>query len=306
MRLKRYRPQILLLLGAVITMGSIGWELTRMNPQTSYLVEPWSMRGYESVHGSVVFTIGALVFVAGLLTTFEASMKPLFSRILALLMGAAAIGMALVYGTAERTMGGGFIGWAVAIVAAYIIRRSVAGLLPKALPKASSTVISTIGFAIIIGGAVLLNVLLFGNDRSAKPWVWVTIAAALLVGLAVVGRHAELSANRMLIFSTVGGGMAIALSAAAARMNLLAAQLEESGVAGQYKDTQITSGYFLALFGMLLAFVGAVSLWATRRDVIINRLRAERQRAAAEASAAEIQAALELAQQHQREARAGK
>ncbi len=292
----------MLLLGALLTMGSIAWELTRMHPQTSYLVEPWSMRGFESVHGSVIFTIGALILVTGLLTTFEFSLQPLYSRLLAVLMAASAIGVAVIYGSDERIMGGGILGWGLAVVGGYIIK----GIARPYVPKLSTTANTSISVGIVVVGALVLNLVLLGNARSAAPWVWVTIAAVIALGLSVTGKNAELSANRMLIFSTVGGGAAMALSAAAARTNLLDAQFIESAVKGQYKDTQITSGYFLALFGMLIAFVGAVSLWANRRDIIINRLRAERQRAAAEASAAEIQAALELAQQHQREARAGK
>jgi len=277
-----------------------------MHPQTSYLIEPWSLRGFETIHGSVIFTIGALLLVAGLLTTFEFSLNAAYSRGIALLMGVGAVGVAAIYGTDDRAMGGGIIGWALAILAGYILRKAVAKVLPNLLPELSATIHSLIGLAVLVVGALVLNLLLFGGERTAKPWVWVAIVAALLAGLAVVGQHAELSANRMLIFTTVGGWLTIALSAAAARVNLLDAQLEESLLQGQYKDTQITSGYFIALLGMLIVFVGAVSLWAKRRDVIINRLRAERQREAAEASAAEIQAALEIAQQHQRQARTGR
>lgn len=301
--MKRYRPQMLLLLGATITMGSIVWELTRMHPQTSYIVSPWSLRGYESVHGSVSFTIGALIFAIGVLTVMEFSLQPLYSRLLAVLMAAAALGVAVLYGTDERTMGGGVIGWIAAVLGGWILSRAVKPLTPKVNP----TVDSLVSIGIVVVGAIILSVVLLGTSRSAQPWVWVALASAILAGLSITGKHAALSANRMLIFCTVGGGMAIALSAAASRMNLIQAQLEESGaagLAGQYKDTQVTSGYFLAVLGMLIAFVGAVSLWAKRRDIIINRERAERQRAAAEASAAEIKAALDLAQQHQREARA--
>lgn len=296
----------MLVVGSLLTMASIAWELTRMHPQTSYLIEPWSLRGFETIHGSVIFTIGALLLVAGLLTTFEFSLNAAYSRGIALLMGVGAVGVAAIYGTDDRAMGGGIIGWALAILAGYILRKAVAKVLPNLLPELSATIHSLIGLAVLVVGALVLNLLLFGGERTAKPWVWVAIVAALLAGLAVVGQHAELSANRMLIFTTVGGWLTIALSAAAARVNLLDAQLEESLLQGQYKDTQITSGYFIALLGMLIVFVGAVSLWAKRRDVIINRLRAERQREAAEASAAEIQAALEIAQQHQRQARTGR
>jgi hypothetical protein len=284
-------------------MGSIGWELARMHPQTSYLVEPWALRGYESIHGSVVFTIGALVFLTGLLTSFEFALEKLPSRLIAGAMAVAAVGVAVIYGNEERTMGGGIIGWTLSAVAAYIVIKTLAKAIPKVLPNASPSVLTATKLVVFVAATLVVNLIL-GSSRNAQPWVWVAIVAVLALGLAITGQHSELAANRMLVFSRVGALLAIALSAAAARVNLLAAQVEQMGVSGQYKDTQITSGYFVALLGMLIAFVGAVSLWATRRDVIINRLRAERQRAAAEASAAEIQAALELAQQHQREARA--
>lgn len=281
-----------------------------MDPQTPYLVEPWSLRGYESIHGSIVFTIGLLIGLAGLATIWGRSKEPAFSRIIAVAMGAGAIGLAAIYGTDEVTMGGGFLGWIMAAIGGYVIKAAIGPYVSKLSLTAASNeaarsairILSSL--AIFALATVALNVTLFGTERDALPVVWVTLGAALLVGLAITGTPAELAANRMLIFSTVAGGWAIALSAAAMRTNLLAAQFELDGIAGQYKDTQITSGYFIALFGTLLAFVGATSLWAKRRDIIISQQRAEQQRAAAVASAAEIQAALELAQQHQRESRA--
>ncbi len=308
--MKRNRPQLLLLVGSAVTMASIVWELARMDPQTSYLVQPWSQRGFESIHGSVVFTIGALLALAGLATIWERSKEPAVSRIIAAAIGVGAIGLAAVYGTDDKTMGGGFLGWILAVVGGYVIKAAVKPYVAKLdLGSRSNETIQTVtrillSLAIFAVATIVLYVTLFGPERDALPVVWVTLAALLLVGLAVTGKPAELAANRMLIFSTVVGGWTIALSAAAMRTNLLAAQVELDGIAGQYKDTQITSGYFIALFGVLMAFVGATSLWANRRDIIINQQRAERQRAAAVASAAEIQAALELAQQHQRESRA--
>ena len=297
--MKRYRPQLLLLTGAATTMASIAWELTRMNPATSYVVEPWSERGYEVVHGSVTFTIGALLFLAGLLAMWERSKQPMYSRLIAALMGAGAIGIAAIYGTDEKTMGGGFTGWVIAALGGYVIRSAV----KPYLPQSNSTVRSLLSIGVFAIVTVALNAAVLGTPRDALPVVWVSIGAILLVGLAVTGKPTALAANRMLIFSTVAGGAAISLSAAAARNHLLESQFALDGIVGQYKDTQVTSGYFIAIFGILLSFVGAVSLWAKRRDIIINQQRAEKQRAAAEASAAEIQAALEIAQQHQREAR---
>jgi hypothetical protein len=225
-------------------------------------------------------------------------------------MGAGAIGLAAIYGNDEKTMGGGFLAWVLAIVGGYVIRAAAAPYLSKlSLGPGSSetaqTAVRVLGsIATFLVATIALYAVVFGPERDALPVVWVGLATVLIVGVAVTGKPAELAANRMLIFSVVAGGWSIALSAAAIRTNMLVAQRELDGIAGQYKDTQVTAGYFIALVGMLLAFVAATSLWAKRRDIIINQQRAARQRAAAEASAAEIQAALELAQQHQREARA--
>jgi hypothetical protein len=304
--LKRYRPQILLVIGAVITMASISWELVRMNPNTTYLVEPWSRRGYQSVHGSVIFTIGGLALIFGLLTMLKVSLEPLWSRLIALVMGIGVAVAAILYGGADTTMGGGVIGWAAALLGAYIVASGVRRSLPDM--SSAARVLTTIGVFVV--AAVGLNLLIFGTSRDAGPWVWVTLASALAFGLAATGKHPQLSANRMLMLMTTFGWIAIAVSAAAARTNLIAAQRAQSiaqtgsAIVGDYKDVQVTSGYFIALFGMLVAFIAAVSMWAKRRDIIINQERAERQRAAAEASAAEIKAALEIAQRHQREARA--
>lgn len=295
--MKRYRPQILLILGAVLTMASIAWELVRMAPDTTYIVTPWSLRGYESVHGSVTFTLGGLALIYGVIAMLPISIKPLWSRLFALVMAIGAVIVAVLYGGGERTMGGGILGWALAILGGYIVAKAIKNSLPSSF-NSTATTLTMLGSVAV--AALLLNLLIFGASRSAQPWLWVAIAAAIAFGLSITIRHPQLSANRMLMLMVSGGWAAIALSAAAVRTSLLVAQTKP----GDYKDVQVTSGYFIALFGMLIALIGAISLWAKRRDIIITEERAARQRAAAEASAAEIQAALELAQRHQREARA--
>jgi hypothetical protein len=278
-------------------MASIAWELVRMSPDTTYIVTPWSMRGYESVHGSVTFTLGGLVLIYGLITMLPISIKPLWSRLFALVMAIGAVIVAVLYGGGERTMGGGILGWALALFGGYIVGRAIKNSLPSSL---ESTTTTPIMLGSVVVSAFLLNLLVFGASRTAQPWLWVAIAAAIAFGLSITIRHPQLSANRMLMLMVSGGWVAIALSAAAARTGLLVTQTNP----GDYKDVQVTSGYFIALFGMMIALIGAISMWAKRRDIIITEERAERQRAAAEASAAEIKAALELAQKHQREARA--
>lgn len=272
-----------------------------MRPDTRYVVEPWAVRGYQSVHGSVIFTVGALALIYAVVTMLEISLQPLWSRVFTVLMGVGTVGAAWLYGGSEASMGGGVVGWLVAIFGGYIAAKAARATLTSLDSTARAGVM--LGTAVAV--TLLLNFLVLGESRTALPWVWIAVATVFVLGLAVTGKHPQLSSNRMLIYMAAGGWTTIAVSAAAARVNLLAAQVEQSGTSlvGDYNDTQVTSGYFLALLGMLIVLVGAISMWASRRDIIINQERAERQRAAAEASAAEIRAALELAQAHQRQAR---
>ncbi|MGI9667532.1 MAG: hypothetical protein ACR2N2_10570, partial [Acidimicrobiia bacterium] len=60
-----------------------------------------------------------------------------------------------------------------------------------------------------------------------------------------------------------------------------------------YKDTQAAGGWWLAGLGATILFVGAVGLWAKRRDVVAAIARARKQREAAETSAKEIADAAE-------------
>ena len=101
---------------------------------------------------------------------------------------------------------------------------------------------------------------------------------------------AELGVARILIISVAFAWFVEAVSAGAARSTLIRLQLETTGSAAQYKDAQITSGMILAFFGFALAFVGAVALWAGRRDQIAAQQRASQQRAAAEDSLSQIAA----------------
>ncbi len=299
--MKRYRPQLLLIFGAVLTMASIVWELVRMAPDTTYIVNPWALRGYQSVHGSVTFTIGAIALIYGLISMLDIALKPTWSRVMAVVMAAGVIAIAAIYGGPQRSMGGAVLGWVMAVIAGYIVAKAVRNVLPSSWHSSGKNLIQ---LATLVVASLLLSVLLFGSAHTAAPWFWIGIAALLALGLSITGRHPQLAANRMLMFLSAGGWLAIALSAAAARTSLLDAQVEKSiaetgsRLVADYKDVQVTSGYFVALFGMLIVVIGSISLWAKRRDIIINAERAERQRAAAEASAAEIKAALEIAQQH--------
>jgi hypothetical protein len=80
--------------------------------------------------------------------------------------------------------------------------------------------------------------------------------------------------------------------AGAVRSALLNMQLQQMGIAAEYRDIQMTAGVLIAWAGGLLAFAGAVALWARRRDELAERTRAGRQLAVAEISARELQEAV--------------
>jgi protein-S-isoprenylcysteine O-methyltransferase Ste14 len=72
------------------------------------------------------------------------------------------------------------------------------------------------------------------------------------------------------------------------------------GIGAQYKDTQAAAGWWLAGFGTFVIFIGAVGLWAKRRDIVAAIARAKKQRKAAEISTREIEEAAEAyAREHE-------
>ena len=148
-----------------------------------------------------------------------------------------------------------------------------------------------------------LSVLLFraaviGNEITIAVPFLTFLAFAVLGALSLTVPPRGLAANRMLLAATVVGGMIITLSAGALRETLQRMQVETEGVSAQYKDIQVGAGWFIALFGVLVLFVGGVGLWAKRRDLMIAQIRARRQREAAEKSAQEIKESYE---QYERE-----
>jgi hypothetical protein len=75
---------------------------------------------------------------------------------------------------------------------------------------------------------------------------------------------------------------------ASLRVTLDQAQLDATGLTAEIKNLQITSGVLWAWFGGLVAFVGAVGLWAQRRDEIIAVERARKQQEAARESESQL------------------
>jgi len=64
--LKHPWSKIAITLGSAIVMVSVVWEMARTNPAYGFLVEPWSLRGYELDQGWTYFAIGAALLLLAL------------------------------------------------------------------------------------------------------------------------------------------------------------------------------------------------------------------------------------------------
>jgi len=292
--------KIAVTLGPVIVMASIVWEYARTNPAYGFLVEPWSLRGYEMDQGWTYFAVGAALLLLSLVVIpGRAVQVPYSATVVGITTVIAAI-LGFVFGADSITITFSFFVSTILSLALWLMayRTFKSLVLPRvpSLDRFSIRTLINLGVLIVVFAIVFLT--LGGRSVSLDSGLAVFIGVGLLALFALATAPHGLAANRLLIYLSVGGGAVIALSGASLRTTLQEAQIEAIGVGGQYKDLQVGYGWFLALTGILILFVGAVALWATRRDVIIARNRAREQRAAAEKSAQEIREAYE---QYERE-----
>ncbi len=296
--MKRDWARLLTLGGAIMVMQSLFWEYARMKPDNNYLVNPWSTRGLDSIHGVVFAVIGAALLVAGLVIGSKFTRDPRNSLIVVAGVVVAAVLFTVVFAGGETaTVGGGLGGIVLGLLIGYTIyvaaqrvteRQYGAGSSQARLLKGGT---GTLLLLVALGIGTVLSNAIFGDGREFAAPVAVLILMALIGALVSLMREVAMAANRMLIATTIVAGTAIGLSGAAVRSTLVRLQAEGGNIPGQYRDTQVTWGYFLANIGVVVFFMGAVMLWARRRDVVQAQQRAAKQRAAAEASAAELAAA---------------
>ncbi len=284
--------------GALVVVISIVWEFARMQPDNNYLANPWAHRGYESVHGTIFATIGLVLLVAVLLVASKASQSLWNSLAIVAAMIIAGWLIALVFaGGEDVTVASDSI---VAFLLAVAIGIGIAfGATRYAEARSLDAVANTLGgatgtlikMAIIFVVTILLG-LIIGDEMTVPAHVGILIIMVLLGVVTSLMKTPSMAANRMLIASALVAGTAIGFSGAAIRSTLIRLQSEtDPFIPGQYRDTQVTWGYFLANIGVILVFIGAVMLWARRRDIVQSQQRAAKQREAAEASARELAAA---------------
>ena len=298
--MKQNWSKIAITVGPVIVMAAVAWEMARTNPAYGFLVEPWSLRGYELDQGWTYFAIGLALLLLALAVTPKRSVEVGYS--------AAVVALGTIAGTVlVATFGPNVVAITFSMLVVTLLSLLLSIMLYRtfkslALPRIPALDRFVVRVSIGLGTLVLIFVVI--NSTVGSTTVELSPGVAAFAGLGLLGLFAlatvphGLAANRFLIYVSVLGGAAIGLSGGSLRTSLREAQVETIGVAAQYKDVQVGYGWFIALVGIIILFVGAVALWATRRDIIIARSRARAQRAAAEKSAQEIK---ESHEQYERE-----
>jgi len=280
--------------GSLLIVISALWEYVRMNPDYRFIVEPWSLRGYETTQGRVVVAIGI-----GLLLLSVATLRENASlRFAATAAGIAWLAAIFIADLADPDPVDLELAVPMAIaltaVGSWIVVASGFALAGDRIPTSRRSLIRAGAWIVItlIVYLVLVAPNIVGSSSTMEVPVLIAIAYGIVLLGAVAGRPQELSTVRVLLVSVVGGWIYITTMAGAVRSSLVTEQMAETGVAASYKDTQITSGIMIAFIGSLIVFAGAASIWAERRDRLTVLARAKRQHEAALESAAELESAV--------------
>ncbi len=305
--MKQNWSKIAIALGPAIVMVSIVWEMARTNPAYNFLVEPWAMKGYEMDQGWTYLAVGVVLLLMGLAVISKKAVEVPYSAAVVAFATVAATVLAVVYG--PETISITFSSVIVAIltlILTLVIYRTFKSLVLPRVPALDRFIIRVvIGLGTLVGIFLILSVSLGGSTIDTSPGLATFVAVGLLGLFALATPPHGLASNRMLIYASVLGGAVIGMSGGSLRTTLLDAQVATIGLSGQYKDVQVGMGWFIALLGIMILFVGSVALWATRRDLIIARSRAREQRAAAEKSAKEIRESYEQYEREKAAATAG-
>ncbi len=296
--MKKNWTKIAIALGPAIILASVVWEVARVNQSFGFVITPWSIRGYESDHGMVFATLAILLLIGGLAVSWEGAMKNRTSIAIAAYFVVASTVYAFLLADREITLTVTTVmGVAVAVVLATAISLALRSTLGQRVRFFRRAMLSfLIVFALVFG---LLASTIVGSELELETWVIVLFVALLTGGLSIAIQPIGLAANRVLIVTSVAAWGVVVMSAGAMRQHLIETQMMtvqadgSVGISAQYKDVQAAPGWWLAGLGATILFVGAVGLWARRRDIVATHARAKRQRAAAEISAREIQEAAE-------------
>jgi hypothetical protein len=272
----------------LIMAASVLWEYVRVEPTYRFVIEPWSLRGYELSQGLVIAAGAIGIAILTLLISRGVIKETLASSATAI--GFVALGgvvLAILADAKEVKMP-----FPVHVALAAIGGVVTIALLERFIPEEWQKRRRLARFGMWLVGFV---VLLFGVVgpllQNEQPfWVFVALAGVMLGGLVLFRPPAQLAGLRMTINAIVAIWIMSMTMAASLRQALMEQQFEQNGISASILDLQITSGVLIAWFGGLLGFVGAVGLWAKRRDQIIAHERARKQQAAARESQEQLTA----------------
>lgn len=282
------RPLTLLTIGMVVMGTSAAWEYARVRPDYPFLVSPWSMRGYEFTQGWVIAVCSAVILTLALLLAFGVIKETTPHAIgVVVFVALFATGVGVVTGVDGVVVGGlGLI--LLAFLAATTVGIATANYLPKTMAKRYRNAIK-VAVWIVGTGVILIGVLnpIFGG-KQRPLWLVLLVVFSIVGTFTLIRPPRALAPWRSVINSIFAVWILATTMAASLRAELSELQLAQNGFRAEVGDIGITSGVLLAWGGGLLALVGAVGLWAKRRDEIAAKERARRQQEAARESEAQL------------------
>jgi hypothetical protein len=288
---KRNRSFFLILLGTGLMAISVFWEYARVKPDYRFIVEPWSIRGYETTQGWVI-AAGALAALALALPLSLHLLKgKLIESLLVAGLATAFVALAAVLADAPDQQPGGMLVWGLAFLLGVAVVALVSRLLPEEALGSwrKPTLFGVFAGITVLAGLVVYHQLL--ASRTVPLWMLLLILMVTLDIMLISRRPQELAPYRLLLVGVTLVWIVALVCAGALRSTLLRLQLDAMGIGAEYRDIQITSGILITWAGGMLAFAGAVALWARRRDELEEHSRAGQQLAVAAVSAAEQQEA---------------
>jgi hypothetical protein len=278
--------------GGIMVVVSILFEYVRMAPTYRLIVEPWSIRGYDLTQGKVVAALGVAAIVLSILAAAPRG-STVFNVIVAFATWLAAVLIAQFPDPPPVDISvPAFIGITVSVIIAYMIAATVVTLLGERLHKRARRywlLATTIAVFLLAYLTVVEPELVSPSRAEVDLSIIVAVVFGILLFSAVVAPPRELAVARIAINSALVSWIVIATLSGGTRARLVQAQIEEMGVSGTYRDTQITSGLMIAFAGMIIVFLASVGTWARKRDRLQILARARRQQEAAAQSAAELE-----------------
>jgi len=289
-KILKNRALVMTILGMAIMAQSVLWEYVRVEPTYRFIVEPWSLRGYELTQGLVIAAAAIGIAIFTLLVVRGVIKETLLSSGLAVGAGVAFAVVITIMSNPNDVKMPFPIHVGLSVIGAVVVVALLEGFIPKEWDRRRR--LTRIGMW--LAAAI---VLLFGVVgpilKSEQPfWIFVAVAGIVVGALALFRPPAELAGFRWIINSIVAVWMMSLAMSASLRQALQVEQLAQGNgdISGKLLDLQITSGVLLAWLGGLIGFIGAVGLWANRRDQIIAHDRARQQQEAARESEEQLTA----------------